>query len=303
LDPQAVAGMQDQGVLLLALRDGGQVHLFAYHPDLLALTRLTDSAWDEIHPAISPDGKRLAYSSRENGYWDLYIRDLESGHAERITDTPEYEGSPSWSPDGVATFAHRNDNLDIYVLSLSNRDQAASNSPMTGRGQQPCPVARRAQLPWPRRPSNISWRMDARSRLAISARNRDRHPSGLVPGRRAPCLGRTNRRTPPDGLVRSNSPFASIAASQTVWWLAGLGPQRFVVRRRTPSIDYWQLCPGLGLGVPHRSAREIYGMQWISGPLTGWLWDAIQPRRHFLTVMAQPVLSLFWVTQVMAWLA
>ena len=38
-NPQAVASLQDQGILLLALRDGGQVHLFAYHPDLLAFNQ------------------------------------------------------------------------------------------------------------------------------------------------------------------------------------------------------------------------------------------------------------------------
>jgi TolB protein len=125
-NPQTAASLKEEGVLLLALRDGAQVHLFAYHPDLLPLTRLTDSPWDEIHPALSPDGSRLAYSSRQNGYWDLYIRDLISGETQKLTDTPEYEGSPTWSPDGqwMAYEAYRGDNLDIFLQSLADLKQA-----------------------------------------------------------------------------------------------------------------------------------------------------------------------------------
>jgi TolB protein len=115
-----------QGVLLLSIRDGEAVHLFAYHPGLLPLTRLTQTNWDEIDPAVSPDGRRLAYASRQNGYWDLYIRDLVSGAVERITDTPEYEGRPSWSPDGqwLVCAGNTGGNLDIYLISLTDRSQA-----------------------------------------------------------------------------------------------------------------------------------------------------------------------------------
>lgn len=89
------------GTFFLSLSDAGHFHLFAYSSQTLPLTRLTSNAWDDITPAISPDGKWLAYASNQNGYWDLYLLDLTNGNKVRLTDTPEYDAAPTWSPDGA----------------------------------------------------------------------------------------------------------------------------------------------------------------------------------------------------------
>jgi TolB protein len=117
---------QEEGLMILAMRDGNYSHLFAYHPLYLPLTRLTDSAWDDIHPALSPDGSLLAFSSRRNGYWDLYILNLANGEVSRITDTPEYDGSPSWSPDGqwLAYENYTEGQIDIYIRSVMDPESA-----------------------------------------------------------------------------------------------------------------------------------------------------------------------------------
>jgi TolB protein len=88
------------GTIILALDEGGASQLFAYHPQTLPFIRLTEGPWSHIHPAISPDGRTLAFSSNRGGQWDLYTIDLISGTINRLTHTPEYDGAPSWSPDG-----------------------------------------------------------------------------------------------------------------------------------------------------------------------------------------------------------
>lgn len=88
------------GTLFMSQEEGGYSHIFAYHPLYLPFTRLTSGPWDDITPAASPDGTRLAFSSNRDGYWDLYLLDLPTGLVTRITDTTEYDSSPSWSPDG-----------------------------------------------------------------------------------------------------------------------------------------------------------------------------------------------------------
>ncbi len=89
----------EPGTIFLSMNEGGFHHLFAYHPQYLPFTRLTDGDWDDITPAPSPNGKHLAFASNRDGYWDLYLLDLTSGLISRLTNTTEYDGSPSWSPD------------------------------------------------------------------------------------------------------------------------------------------------------------------------------------------------------------
>jgi|GEM_PF-2323652 len=62
--------------------------------------RVTDSSADQLAPSFSADGTRLIYQSNSDGNWELYTLSLGDGRAQRLTDTPELEEDPSWSPDG-----------------------------------------------------------------------------------------------------------------------------------------------------------------------------------------------------------
>ncbi len=65
--------------------------------------------------------------------------DLADGKVTRVTDTPEYEASPSWSPDGLmlAYEVYSEDNLEVFVKPVYDdqpaialtRDPAADFSP------------------------------------------------------------------------------------------------------------------------------------------------------------------------------
>jgi len=86
-------------LVLFSIEENGHAHLFAYIPNEMPLTRLTNGDWDDITPAPSPDGKSIAFASNRFGYWDLYLMELSNGKLTRLTDTPQYEAAPSWSPD------------------------------------------------------------------------------------------------------------------------------------------------------------------------------------------------------------
>lgn len=120
------AELSNDGAFLFSLSDGNGAHLFIYHPLTQKLQRISSQPGEDRDPALSPDGMRIAFSSRRNGYWDLYILELASGQVRRVTDTPEYEGAPSWSPDGqwLAYEGYHDDNLDIFLRSLSNPEDA-----------------------------------------------------------------------------------------------------------------------------------------------------------------------------------
>ena len=114
------------GLIVLALREGLYSRLFLFHPQNLPLSRITNGEWDDITPAISPDGRRIAFASNRDGFWDLYLLDLDTGETTRLTDTPEYEASPSWSPDGLflAFESYRQGNLDIFIQPLDGSQPA-----------------------------------------------------------------------------------------------------------------------------------------------------------------------------------
>ena len=114
------------GAFFLSLSDGMDEHFFIFQPVTQTLQRITTQPGEDRDPALSPDGKQIAFSSRRNGYWDLYILDLSSGKTQRVTDTPEYEGAPAWSPDGqwLAYEVYNGDNLDIFLRPLANPTDA-----------------------------------------------------------------------------------------------------------------------------------------------------------------------------------
>lgn len=120
----------NQGLIILAVDEGGNSHMFAYQPEEsgagqpLPLTRLTFGPWDDINPAISPDGQTVAFASNRSGYWDIYLLDLGSGGIIRLTDTLSYEASPAWSPDNkwLVYEAYIDDNLEIKIQSILTPD-------------------------------------------------------------------------------------------------------------------------------------------------------------------------------------
>ena len=129
-DPTAIGDINSQLPTLPPIRDGtlpgmiyfsiseaGYAHLFAYHPEILPLTRLTFGDWDDRHPAVSPDGKQIAFSSNRSGQWDIYLLTLESGEVTQVTDDLAYNGHPAWSSDGLwlAYDKYTDENLDIYI--------------------------------------------------------------------------------------------------------------------------------------------------------------------------------------------
>lgn len=144
--PVSIPGAQD--VILLSIEENGYAHLFIYLPQQLPLTRLTYGEWDDITPALSPDRTLVAFASNRGGQWDLYLLDLGSGQARQVTDTPEYEASPSWSPDSqwLACELYGNENLEIAVVSLAGEEQEPinlSNNPASDYSPAWAPDGRR----------------------------------------------------------------------------------------------------------------------------------------------------------------
>jgi dipeptidyl aminopeptidase/acylaminoacyl peptidase len=68
---------------------------------------------------FSPDGRYLAYVADPEGWWQLYIYDLESGEHTVLTGGEAEHGIPAWA-QGLRTFDFAPDSKSIYFLQ--NRD-------------------------------------------------------------------------------------------------------------------------------------------------------------------------------------
>jgi TolB protein len=62
--------------------------------------QLTSSKGYDAEATLSPDGKKMIYTSTKDGDIELYIMDLATGKEKRITHTPGYDGGAWFSPDG-----------------------------------------------------------------------------------------------------------------------------------------------------------------------------------------------------------
>ena len=64
-------------------------------------TQLTSEPGLEIFPAISPDGKVVAYAAGNSARMRIYLRPVRGGRTIPLsTDTATVESQPHWSPDG-----------------------------------------------------------------------------------------------------------------------------------------------------------------------------------------------------------
>ncbi|MBI5856706.1 MAG: PD40 domain-containing protein [Sphingobacteriales bacterium] len=62
--------------------------------------QLTHSKGYDAEATLSPNGKKMIYTSDKDGDIDLYIMDLKTGKEKRVTNTLGYDGGAWFSPDG-----------------------------------------------------------------------------------------------------------------------------------------------------------------------------------------------------------
>jgi TolB protein len=119
----------DTGLFILAMNDGKYDHLFAYHPVNLPLTRITTGNYDHADPAVSPNGKSIAYCANPDGKWEVYVLDLLSGLQVQMSRADGYACAPTWSSDGLwlAYETLSNGKLVILLQSAVEPTQAPMN--------------------------------------------------------------------------------------------------------------------------------------------------------------------------------
>lgn len=87
-------------------------------PRLLTKRRTGSTA-----PAWSPDGTKIAYSSTNDGFRQIWIYDLQSAEEVQLTSGNLDKENPTWAPDSLHLIynAGSGEDDDLYLIDLNNR--------------------------------------------------------------------------------------------------------------------------------------------------------------------------------------
>jgi Tol biopolymer transport system component/DNA-binding winged helix-turn-helix (wHTH) protein len=93
------------------------------------LERLTRHAFPHAYPAVSPDGTKLAFSSRRSGSRDIWVRDLRTAKETAVSMPPGPSFNPNFSPDG---------NILLYRTNKERTSAAYAVSLAAGSTERVC---------------------------------------------------------------------------------------------------------------------------------------------------------------------
>lgn len=107
-----------------------------------AITQLTADAGNDVMPALSPDGKRIAFASDRNGTWQLFVMGSAGGRAVQLSAENACDLHPTWSPDGkriaFCRLGQVSGRWEMWIVEASN----PATAEFIGYGMFPvwCPV-------------------------------------------------------------------------------------------------------------------------------------------------------------------
>jgi dipeptidyl aminopeptidase/acylaminoacyl peptidase len=91
-------------------------NIHGHHPTLNNISTIAGSENTSIfQPLFSPDGRYLAYVSDANGWWQVYLYDLETDDHRLLTTAAAEYGAPAWI-QGMHTYGFSPDGSSLFVI-------------------------------------------------------------------------------------------------------------------------------------------------------------------------------------------
>ncbi len=137
---------------IVAYAAGGEIYVVEAGGGTPKMLVGRDNVGTNRHPAVSPDGTRVAFSSSRDGNFGIYLVGVDGQGLQRLTFSPADDSEPAWSPDGSKiAFVRGYDGTDeghanqstcaseIYVVNVPNGvsggEEVGGEVPLTsGRG-------------------------------------------------------------------------------------------------------------------------------------------------------------------------
>jgi TolB protein len=107
-----------QGTLLFESNRSTNSQIYSLNLVNQTLARVTNSAGQDMQPALAPDLIQFAYVSNQDGDNEIYLGGLDGRTPSNLTDNSADDSQPVWSPDGnwIAFTSNRDGNQEIYIM-------------------------------------------------------------------------------------------------------------------------------------------------------------------------------------------
>jgi dipeptidyl aminopeptidase/acylaminoacyl peptidase len=107
----------------------GDDSTYGAYATLVNMRDLTDvNASDNRFPRVSPDGKKVVFTSYRDGNAEIYVMNADGSNQTRLTKLPADSVHPRWSPDSKQiVFAHgpADGRYEIYLMKADGSDPSA----------------------------------------------------------------------------------------------------------------------------------------------------------------------------------
>jgi Tol biopolymer transport system component len=204
--------------------------------------QLSTGEESEAYPAISPDGKRIAYSARESSKvsaFHVYVRELPSGKPQQLTKGEGSDIAPVWSPDGgtLAFLRVEDETTQCIVIPADGGTERklAELGPAADSGQ-PLPA--------------VSWNADGKSLVVVQSGEKQAPGLAILTVESGKLQRITN---PAEGSEGDSTPVVSPTGSSIA----------FVRHTQNEGADIF-LCDATGAGLRRLTFddRGIRGIAW-----------------------------------------
>jgi eukaryotic-like serine/threonine-protein kinase len=78
--------------------------VLAHRGDTTTTPLMADAGFAEVYPALSPDGRWLAYASNETGHFEVYVRPFPDVNSRRVQVSQAGGTEPRWAQSGRELF-------------------------------------------------------------------------------------------------------------------------------------------------------------------------------------------------------
>jgi serine/threonine protein kinase/Tol biopolymer transport system component len=222
---------------------------------------LTSYSGEEREPALSPDGKQVAFSwnGEKGDNFDIYVKLVDAGNPVRLTHDPAFDSNPVWSPDGSF--------IAFLRLSLEGKRGGYYVIPALGGAERK--ILDLPRVPTHRPIPSLDWTPDSQSLVVVDT---SFDPPSLAQVSVADG-GKVRLTSPPANSYGDYGPAVSPDGRRLAFDRAGAMVQDWIVVPLRPGADTGKMLH-LGLGQSPFSFDAAFTTGSFSSVRSAWTPDS-----------------------------